>query len=41
MAHKRVKAKSMKRMGKGGSMPIDTPMKAGIAKRGNKRGSKR
>ena len=36
---KRMKKKSMKRMGSGGSMPIDTPMKAGIAKRGKGRKS--
>ncbi len=33
--------RGMKHMGKGGSMPIDSPMKSGIAKRGRKRGGKR
>ena len=41
MAKRKMKAKSMKKMGHGGSMPLDSPMKAGIAKRGNKRGGKR
>jgi hypothetical protein len=33
--------RGMKKMGRGASMPIDSPMKASIAKRGRKRGSKR
>jgi hypothetical protein len=39
---KRMKKKSMKRMGSGGSMPLDSPMKNNFAKHGKaKRGSKR
>jgi hypothetical protein len=35
------KGGGMKHMGKGGSMPIDSPMKAGIAKRGKRGKGKR